>query len=95
MEFRSKGTEGIYDGVDSKGARRTLPIELHAKAARLLDRLARATVPDDLRIPTGNRLERLRGDREGQWSVRINDQYRICFRWQNDEAIDVEIVDYH
>jgi len=50
---------------------------------------------EDLRNPPGNRLERLSGDRAGQWSIRINDQWRICFRWSNGEALDVEIVDYH
>ena len=50
---------------------------------------------DDLRVPPGNQLEALRGDREGQYSIRINDQWRICFRWENGHALDVEIVDYH
>lgn len=50
---------------------------------------------DDLRVPPGNRLEALRGDRKGQWSIRINDQWRICFRWSEGRADDVEIVDYH
>ncbi len=95
VEFKNKGVVDIYDGVDSKDARRTLPPKLHTKAAELLDRLARATDPNDLRIPTGNRLERLSGDRESQWSIRINDQYRICFQWENGEAVGVEITDYH
>ena len=50
---------------------------------------------DDLRVPPGNRLEALRGDRLGQYSIRMNDQWHICFRWENDQALDVEIVDYH
>lgn len=54
-----------------------------------------ATVLDDLRVPPGNRLERLRGDRAGQHSIRVNDQWRICFRWRDGDSYDVEIVDYH
>jgi proteic killer suppression protein len=50
---------------------------------------------DDLRVPPGNRLERLRGDRSGQYSIRVNDQWRICFEWRDGEAYEVEIVDYH
>jgi len=57
--------------------------------------LNNAATLDDLRIPPANRLEALRGERRGQHSIRINDQWRICFRWKNDEAYDVEIVDYH
>jgi proteic killer suppression protein len=59
---------------------------------RMLDAAARL---DDLRVPPGNRLERLRGDRAGQYSIRINDQWRICFRWHGGDAYEVEIVDYH
>ena len=64
-------------------------------ALRKLAMIAAAHVLDDLRVPPGNRLEALRGDRVGQFSIRINDQYRICFRWENGEAHDVEITDYH
>ncbi len=64
-------------------------------ALRKLAMVEAAQVLDDLRVPPGNRLEALRGDRAGQHSIRINDQYRICFRWQDGEAHDVEIVDYH
>jgi toxin HigB-1 len=64
-------------------------------ARRKLELLASATRLDDLRFPQGNRLEALKGDREGQHSIRINDQWRICFRWNNGDATDVEIVDYH
>jgi len=54
-----------------------------------------ATTLDDLRIPPANHLEKLKGDREGQWSIRVNDQWRVCFRWRDGNAYDVEIVDYH
>lgn len=64
-------------------------------ALRKLDQIDASVRIDDLRAPPGNRLERLRGDRAGQWSIRINDQWRVCFRWENGEALDVEIVDYH
>lgn len=64
-------------------------------ARRKLTMLAAAAVLDDLRVPPGNRLEALRGDRAGQHSVRINDQWRVCFRWTDGHAYDVEIVDYH
>lgn len=64
-------------------------------ALRKLDQLDNVAGISDLAVPPGNRLERLRGDREGQWSIRINDQYRLCFRWEGDDAFDVCIVDYH
>jgi proteic killer suppression protein len=64
-------------------------------AARRLEALDYASAVEDLRNPTGNRLEKLRGDRDGWWSIRINDQYRVCFRWDGKDAWDVEIVDYH
>jgi len=64
-------------------------------ALRKLRMLQAAQVLDDLRVPPNNRLEKLKGDRRGQWSIRINDQWRICFRWSDGDAYDVEIVDYH
>lgn len=95
MQLRDSGTRDIFNGIDSKSARRALPRALHAKAAELLDRLNAAVSVNDLRTPAGNRLEKLGGDRAGQHSVRINDQYRICFTWAEGEAQNVEIVDYH
>ncbi|MGA7569186.1 MAG: type II toxin-antitoxin system RelE/ParE family toxin [Candidatus Aquilonibacter sp.] len=94
MEFKDEGTRDVYHGDNTIAARRALPQELHEKAGRLLDRLNAAGAPTDLRTPRGNRLEKLSGDREGQWSIRINDQYRICFEWTS-EAVNVEITDYH
>jgi proteic killer suppression protein len=64
-------------------------------AERKLGMLHRAVQIDDLRVPPNNRLEKLSGDREGQWSIRINDQWRVCFVWRDGEAFEVEIVDYH
>ena len=90
--FKGRGTEDIFDGEDSKAARRALPSELHDKAGKVLDRLNSAVSLRSLSLP-GLRLERLKGDRRGQHSVRINDQYRVCFRWTEAGAEDVEIVD--
>lgn len=95
MEIDRRGTRDIYDGVKSAAARRTLPSELHAKAARLLDRLNAASNPDDVRTPASNRLGKLGGDRKGESSLRINSQYRICFKWIEGEAKGVKIEDYH
>lgn len=87
-------TEDIYEGVNSRYARK-VPRELHEKARRLLDQLNAAPTLEFLRIPPSNRLEKLRGDLGGYWSLRINDQWRLIFRWQGSDAMDVEIVDYH
>jgi toxin HigB-1 len=94
VSFADKGTENVFDGLDTKAARKTLPSELHAKAGGALDRLNSAVSLRSLSLP-GLRLEKLKGDRAGQHSIRINDQYRICFRWTESGAEDVEIVDYH
>lgn len=72
-----------------------IPTELHRKAQRLFDQLNAAVVVETLKTPPGNRLERLKGDWEGFWSIRINDQWRIVFRWEDGDALDVDIVDYH
>ncbi len=95
MDFADRGTGDIYNGVVSKAARRILPPELHQKALDKLTLLDAAISLDQLRIPPGNRLEALRGDRAGQHSIRINEQYRICFRWTEAGAVGVAIVDYH
>lgn len=93
--FADRATEDVYDGVDSRGARRACPTRIWGVARRKLDMLVAAESLDDLRRPPANRLERLRGDRAGQHSIRINEQYRICFRWTANGAADVEIADYH
>lgn len=89
-----KMTQDVYDGVESRHARK-IPNELHSKAVRLLDQINAAPSVEFLRIPPSNRLEKLRGDRLGYWSLRINDQWRIVFQWEGHDAFDVEIVDYH
>jgi len=73
----------------------SLPWEIQKTGLRKLFMLHHAVSPQDLKVPPGNRLEKLSGNRKGQWSIRINDQYRICFRWKNGDAFNVEIVDYH
>ncbi len=88
--FKCRDTESLFDG---DRVRRFVNIE--AVAMRKLAMLNRAGRLDDLRVPPGNRLEPLKGDRLGQYSIRINDQWRVCFRWSNAGADDVEIVDYH
>lgn len=93
--FRNKATEDINYGHVTKNSLKLLPKTLHQKAQIKLARISAATSLEDLRELRGNRLETLQGDRQGQYSIRINDQYRICFRWLQENAYDVEIIDYH
>lgn len=93
--FHSTGAEDLFNGKNSRAARRLLPRVLWRIAGRKLDQLDSARSPEELRVPPGNRLERLTGDRADQWSLRINDQYRVCFDWPEDAPENVEIVDYH
>jgi len=89
--FKSKEAEKIFQGRYSKW----IPKNIQRLAARKLEMLAAAGELKSLRIPPSNRLEKLKGDRAGQYSIRINDQWRICFKWKAGDAHDVEIVDYH
>jgi len=89
--FADGETERFWEG----GRSRRLPVEIRKRAAMRLIQLNAATRVDDLRMPPSNRLEPLRGDRAGQWSIRINDQWRVCFRFRDGDAFDVEIADYH
>ncbi|MBM4125635.1 MAG: plasmid maintenance system killer protein [Nitrospira sp.] len=93
--FRDRGSEDIFDGSDSSVARKACPRNLWPVARRKLDQVHRVRDLAELAVPPGNRLERLRGDRSGQHSIRINDQYRVCFRWEAGDAYEVEIADYH
>lgn len=93
--FKDGGTEDLFHGRSTKASRKSLPSALHRRAARKLDALDSAAILEDLRVPPGNRLETLKGDRRGEHSIRINDQYRICFRWTESGPEDVEVVDYH
>ncbi len=93
--FADRATEDVFDGRDSRRARAICPERLWRVARRRLDMINRAMDVRDLAVPPGNRLERLKGDRSHLWSVRINEQYRICFTWEKGHAYDVEITDYH
>lgn len=89
--FTNPEVEKIWSGLAS----RKYPAAMQLVARRKLRMLNAAAELDDLRIPPGNRLEALKGDRRGQYSIRINDQWRLCFRWKSGDVYDVEIVDYH
>jgi proteic killer suppression protein len=93
--FKNKLTEQIGSGEISKQTCKLLPAELHQKAQIKLAVLAAAGNVEDLRDLRGNRFEALKGSRKGQFSIRINDQYRICFEWRAGSAFNVEILDYH
>ena len=88
--FKCRDTEKLFNDLDVKKFRTI------SRAARIKLELLNATISlNSLRVPPGNRLERLKGDKKGQYSIRINEQWRICFIWQAENAIEVEIVDYH
>ena len=91
LSFRDKEAEKLFNLHRS----RKLPADMQHRARRKLDLLHTAISLDDLKLPPGNHLEALRGHREGQHSIRINDQWRLCFVWRDNHAHDVEIVDYH
>lgn len=90
VSFRNRDTEELYnEGRNRKFA------AIARVALRKLDMIAAATKVETLKVPPGNRLEALKGSRKGQWSIRINDQWRVCFEWSGGNAENVEIVDYH
>lgn len=89
--FRDRDTERVFNRQRVK----RFSLSVQKVAQRKLDLIEAAEVIDDLRIPPGNRLEKLSGDRKGQYSIRVNNQWRICFQWLSGQAVDVEIVDYH
>ena len=93
--FKDTGTEDIFNGENTKSARKICPSSIWKVASRKLDQLDSVTALQELRIPPNNKLEALSSDRKGQHSIRINDQYRICFVWTNLGPDQVEIVDYH
>jgi proteic killer suppression protein len=89
--FRDRDSAQLFQGLFV----RRLPPDIQRLARRKLLQIDAATLLETLRVPPGNRLEPLKGSRKGQHSIRINDQWRICFRWKDGDALDVEIVDYH
>ena len=89
--FADKRSAAVFQGLEVRG----LPREIQGTARRKLKIIDAAPTLESLRVPPGNRLETLKGERKGQWSIRVNDQWRICFRWRNGAALDVEIADYH
>jgi proteic killer suppression protein len=95
QSFRDNGSEDVFDGIESTSAERVCPRLLWPIARRKLDQINRVRNIRNLAVPPGNRLEKLRGKRDGQHSIRINAQYRLCFRWEAGDAYEVEITDYH
>lgn len=95
VSFKDKATEDIFNGISSRVARKTCPQAIWRVAARKLDQLDSVESLDELKVPPGNRLESLYGNRKGQYSIRINNQYRICFKWGKSGPNEVEITDYH
>ena len=95
VSFKDKATEDIFNGNSSKAARKVCPQSIWRVASRKLDQLDSVLSLDELKVPSGNRLEALSGDRKGQHSIRINGQFRICFIWAELEPDEVEITDYH
>ena len=95
VHFKDKGTEDVFNGVASRAARKVCPPSLWQIASRKLELLDSVVSRDELKVPPGNRLEALSGDRHGQHSIRVNSQYRICFRWTEAGPDEVELTDYH
>ena len=95
QSFKDEGTEDVFNGENTRNARKCCPGSLWRVANRKLDQLDSVITLDELRIPPGNQLEVLSGDRAGQHSIRINDQYRVCFLWTDNGPDQVEIDDYH
>ncbi len=93
--FKNQATEDIFNGKNTKNARKLCPRSLWRVSARKLDQLDSVVKLEELKVPPGNRLESLSGNRKKQFSIRINDQYRICFKWSETDPYDVEITDYH
>ena len=93
--FKSAVTEDIFDGMASRETRKCCPQSIWPVARRKLDQINRVREINELNVPPGNRLERLQGDRQNQYSIRINQQYRICLKWEEGHAYEIEITDYH
>lgn len=95
QSFKNQGTEDLFNGKATKAALKIVPKALWPIVSRKLDLIDSVVTLNELRIPPGNHLEALKKDRQGQHSIRINDQYRICFKWTESGPTDVEVTDYH
>ena len=95
VSFKNKGTEDVFNGKNTKKARKVCPNDLWTIARRKLDQLDSVIEVNELKIPPGNKLESLSGNRQGEYSIRISKQYRICFQWAVNGPLLVEITDYH
>ncbi len=95
VSFKNRATEDIFNGKNTKDVRKLCPRSLWRVASRKLDQLDSVVTLEELKVPPGNRLESLSGNRKGEFSIRINEQYRVCFKWSEAGPIDVEITDYH
>ena len=93
--FKGQASEDIFNGINSKAARKACPKTLWQVVARKLDQLDSVQSLEELKVPPGNRLERLAGYRKTEYSIRINEQYRICFSWGKSGPCNVEVTDYH
>ena len=95
VSFKDRATEEIFNGVNSKAARKACPQTLWRIASRKLDQLDSVQSLEELKVPPGNHLENLSGNRKGEYSIRINKQYRVCFMWGESGPYNVETTDYH
>ncbi|MGD8290455.1 MAG: type II toxin-antitoxin system RelE/ParE family toxin [Desulfobacterales bacterium] len=95
QSFKNQATEDLFNGKVTKAALKIIPRNLWNIVSRKLDQMDSVAALNELRIPPGNHLEALKRDRQGQHSIRINDQYRICFKWTESGPSDVEVTDYH
>ncbi len=95
QSFKTTGTEDVFDGLASQSARKCCSQTIWPVVRRKLDQINRVQEISELKVPPGNHLERLKGDRDNQYSIRINQQYRICFIWEEGHAYEIEITDYH
>jgi len=95
ISFKNQATEDIFNGKNTKSARKICPQSLLRVASRKLDQIDSVETVEELQVPPGNRLEFLIGDRKEEYSIRINEQYRICFKWTDTGPNEVEIIDYH
>jgi proteic killer suppression protein len=95
VSFKDQAAEDIFNGINSKAARKVCPQTLWRITSRKLDQLDSVQQLEELRVPPGNHLEKLSGNRKTEYSIRINEQYRICFMWGESGPFNVEVTDYH